>query len=522
MKYYWFITLLLLSLPASAVELAEDGIGSVLLFPYYVARGGNTTLLSITTGNRNAVKVNFFEGDNGVPVLSFNLYNSGTWTATISLDEQGDAWLRTNSRACTVPDFFADQQNPGRMQLGQDFLATLAELEDTGRNSTDRIAEGHIEVISMGRAGPPADDAFRIDVETGRPVDCRDVVDAWNPDLPFGPGIWTVDEQATMSPPTNFLSGEATIINVNQSRAFTYPAIALKDFYVPDESMPPSLHSAPDSAAPRLDQAFPAVSVVNNARLSLQSTEVREVTDTWNSGLDAVEAVLTNLFYNGDLNAETSINAYTEWVLTQPTRSLRLENAPIGMPNEDGFVNVNGLLFLPRDNRLCDPLSHVIIERNSLAHAIYQRPPPDFFPPVSTVELCNQITVVNYRSSTVSTTPEQHESNNTASDILASRLFETLLQGDFRFPREDRAPVFTLPTFSGRLIESGRLGFSAQASSVIDFTPRSTVINPISGNRYIGLPLVGFNVRAAESSSQNVFFAVHTALTTTRLIEPPP
>src|SRR5215210_6401525 len=77
---------------AEAVNLNPDGLGQVLIYPYYTTRadgGGNTytSLLSVvnSTSSAKAVKVRFLEGKNSREVLDFNLFLSAydVWTAAI-------------------------------------------------------------------------------------------------------------------------------------------------------------------------------------------------------------------------------------------------------------------------------------------------------------------------------------------------------------------------------------------------------------------------------------------------------
>src|SRR3989304_4128961 len=98
---------------AQAVNLGNDGMGQVLIYPYYtVQQKGDTafdTYISIVnsdTVNGKAVKVRFLEGKNSVEVLDFNLYLSPNdmWTATITRDGSGNARLRTVDNPCTAPE----------------------------------------------------------------------------------------------------------------------------------------------------------------------------------------------------------------------------------------------------------------------------------------------------------------------------------------------------------------------------------------------------------------------------------
>src|SRR4029078_12616721 len=77
---------------AQAVNVNPDGLGQVLIYPYYTPRAdslGNAygTLMSVvnSTATAKAVKVRFLEGKNSREVLDFNLFLSpkDVWTAAI-------------------------------------------------------------------------------------------------------------------------------------------------------------------------------------------------------------------------------------------------------------------------------------------------------------------------------------------------------------------------------------------------------------------------------------------------------
>ena len=75
---------------AQAVNVNPDGLGQVLIYPYYTTQGTNApynSLLSVvnSTNSGKVVKVRFLEGKNSVEVLDFNLWLSpkDVWTAAI-------------------------------------------------------------------------------------------------------------------------------------------------------------------------------------------------------------------------------------------------------------------------------------------------------------------------------------------------------------------------------------------------------------------------------------------------------
>ena len=78
---------------AQAVNINPDGLGQLLIYPYYTTNAGNLTVLSVvnTTANAKAVKVRFLESENSQEVLDFNLYMSAydVWTAAVTAQPDG-------------------------------------------------------------------------------------------------------------------------------------------------------------------------------------------------------------------------------------------------------------------------------------------------------------------------------------------------------------------------------------------------------------------------------------------------
>ena len=129
---------------AQAVNINPDGLGQVLIYPYYTVNGGNQTILSVvnTSEDAKAVKVRFTEGQNTREVLDFNLYMSAydVWTAAL-YDDAGTPTLVTGDTTCSVPYIYG---NGG----SQAFLPYA--LTDGGSEDISRTAEGQFEMIEMG------------------------------------------------------------------------------------------------------------------------------------------------------------------------------------------------------------------------------------------------------------------------------------------------------------------------------------------------------------------------------------
>jgi len=184
---------------ANAVNLNPDGLGQVLIYPYYTVNGGNQTLVSVvnTTEFGKAVKVRFVEGRNSREVLDFNLYLSpyDVWTGGVfSLTATGAANLTTNDNSCTVPAIKTNTTLP--VNNGLRYVAFRNyqynnlgvagyNFSDAGPNGLDRTREGHLEMIEMGIVLNAANgyaegslDAITHD-GSGVPDNCPQVVAAW-------------------------------------------------------------------------------------------------------------------------------------------------------------------------------------------------------------------------------------------------------------------------------------------------------------------------------------------------------
>ena len=186
---------------AQAVNINPDGLGQVLLYPYYTVNGDNMTLLSIvnTTEEAKAVKVRFLESENSVEVLDFNLYLSAydVWTASIEEQPEGrmddscdpnpgddtDVYctgpvlvVNADENSCMVPSF----------PKIQSFLP-FAYMGDGGTQSQDRMNQGHFEMIEMGvltDEGFDPDNGATHGLVDGEwmPKDCAALNSAWTLD----------------------------------------------------------------------------------------------------------------------------------------------------------------------------------------------------------------------------------------------------------------------------------------------------------------------------------------------------
>ena len=79
---------------ATALELAEGGVGHALVVPYFNAQNGNMTVLHVVntdTANGKAVKVRFRGAANSDDILDFQVFMSpgDVWTGAVTAGADG-------------------------------------------------------------------------------------------------------------------------------------------------------------------------------------------------------------------------------------------------------------------------------------------------------------------------------------------------------------------------------------------------------------------------------------------------
>jgi hypothetical protein len=355
---------------AEAVNLSADGLGQVLIYPYYTVRNNASglpynTLMSVvnTTGSVKAVKVRFREGKNSVEVLDFNVFLSpfDVWTATITATSDG-AQISTTDKSCTFP-----------ASLGQGtavpFRSTLLEAGD---NALDRTREGYFEIFEMStEVGTTATKATHVNgvppcgiTEPQAIIDSRDA--------------------------TGGLFGSLIIVNPAGGGAFSQAATALANF---NPGLGYQLAGGP---SPDYGDAIPVSNVIQDN--ILYST-------LWNSGFDAVTAALLGNAVTNEYVLDTGTKSQTSWIITMPTKYHYVnENGPIA-PFTHTYVSKVGA---------CEPTFAVVFNREEAAPQIITI--DDFSPPNPQEPgpaICWEATSVNFNNPTTGVTSNVFGSVNT-------------------------------------------------------------------------------------------------------------
>jgi len=292
---------------ANAIELNPDGLGQVLIYPYFTVNKGQDTLVSVVNTdavNGKVVKVRFLEGYDSREVLDFNLFLSpnDVWTGTVSEVGNGGG-VKTDDRSCTFPKF---TQGTYKGFLTYTFDGTI-NVKDGGPTDLTRTREGYLEMIQMADV-PPNTDLFATTLHHAGVPEC-------DTDL-IGNSITGSTEVVA---PTGTLFGSGGIVNVHQGTFFGYNADAIDGFFTE-----PHVTGSGDTR-PSLQQYDNTVAYVfnNGALLSLDY-------GAYVDGADAVSAVYQSDTIYNEYVTDSNIGATTDWVVTFPTKRFYVDPAYVG------------------------------------------------------------------------------------------------------------------------------------------------------------------------------------------------
>ncbi|MFA5628246.1 MAG: hypothetical protein WC965_12350 [Thiohalomonadaceae bacterium] len=357
---------------AHAVHVNPDGLGQVLINPYYTVQGGFDTYVQVvnTTNQAKAVKVRFLEGKNSQEVLDFNLYLSPQdhWSATLSRSANGTV-LTTQDTSCTAPAIPAG---------GVEFRNTLYATDSV--NTLDRTREGYVEIIEMGvlnNMGLGAMWATNATHNAGVPANCAALRTAANPG-----GALNTPATGDVTLPTGGLYGYVNLINVNRGIETIVDAVAVDNFF--DHVNPLlDIHFPPGDEQPSLNQ-------VNTAGVFFDGGIPYSFVAT-TPGIDDLSAVIAHDAIMNDYVTVAGIAAKTDWVVTFPTKRFYVNPSVASgvAPARTPFTN----MWTRDTSRSCDTFSANYYDREERSLTAGD---DDFSPrPVgATSALCNEVNTI--------------------------------------------------------------------------------------------------------------------------------
>lgn len=387
----------MMSAPAHAMNVAQDGKGEVLLFPYYTVKNGFDTLLSVTnTSDRTVLfKIRFREALNSREVRDFNVALSphDVWTAGVTIKGTDGALVRTFDKTCTSPILPAGGV-AGSTE--KDFTSAAYDgtppfIADKGGVNLSRVQEGYFEVIEMAISTVPESAITTANIieyatqhASGVPHNCATFNNAFAP-FNIADPIW-----ASFTAPANVLVGNATLINVASGKAFDATPVAIQAFQDTTQIINDPANLLPDLSSGEI--APTANMLVNGAPVALAITPALVA-----PSVEAVSALITanqviNEFAAG--GTDTS-GARTDWVVTFPTKHYYTDN-PIAIFAQADVQPPFAQAFQPT-GQSCDSISLSFYDREERTTQTVNE--TDFSPRPSGpagVALCHEVNVLNF------------------------------------------------------------------------------------------------------------------------------
>jgi len=459
---------------AEAVSVNPNGVGSVLIYPYYTVQSDNAgnaynSLLSIvnSSASAKAVKVRFLEGKRSVEVLDFNLFLSknDVWTAGIVPNAAGGASMLTVDKSCTIPFNFAAP--PGFP------FKNVAYTGDGGGDGLDRTKEGYVEIIEMATFATFTSTYRAINHPGGATPDC-------------GQNNFILDDNQAATDafgaPNGGLFGGMHLINVGAGTDYTEDAVALQRF----SDVP--IYQPAGTVSPQLTDSSPKVSVVFGAEpnpaafcCTCVSSDLGVYISKWPTpdylAADTVSAALMHDSVMNEYVLEPGVLGQTDWVLTFPTKRF------YSFPGTGAAVklfqrNFNGGLA-------CDDITLNIYDREekTTSQQVTVSPPS----PGQTTSISYEANVITFFRASVGPPPASANYSN----VLLSRNFKGISDQGFTngwlrlgFVRSTSATFHTL----GNVTNTTHV-----------FSP--TFISTGLTKTYLGLPVIGFAVQSFSNGT---------------------
>ena len=356
---------------ANAVHINPDGLGQVVIYPYYTVRNNNFTAMSIvnTTSLTKIVKVRYLEGKNSREVLDFNLFLSpadvwtgvilnGSTAATAVPFSADGARLETGDNSCVTPsDLFGSAGSTATVPVRLDgaglpinafknYQYTGGLTDNATLNTLDRTREGYMEVIEMGIVTNTIITGYIKHNVAGVPANCA-ALDAYDGDT-FLPAPTTVGAVGKfpnhLTAPQGGLTGRGSIINSAAGTNYTYDITALDGWWAP--LVPgPVPYSAAGIINPSISN-FPGIDTVSNVFIT--GTGSPGVTGAsgvvraqWARSQESVSSVFMRDTIINEFITDAGSVSRTDWVITMPTKR-DLIGVGVGTPNRpfsNNFAN---------------------------------------------------------------------------------------------------------------------------------------------------------------------------------------
>ena len=307
---------------ATTLKVTPEGIGHILVVPYFTAQEGNATLLNIVNTdetNGKAVKVRFRGASNSDDVFDFTLFLSpgDVWAAEISQNPStGFARLSTPDNSCTLPT-----------QVNRDFIdARVNPLADK-QNET---REGYVEILNMADILPTGTVYSAIKhVKGAPPAPCSNGAATPAALKPLLTEAGIANASAGLSLPTTGLFANWSIFNVGDATSWSGEATAIVAVDATGVAgsglkvMYPQANGTPNAAVATVT-ADPLL--VKN-KVQIQYFDLPDLSTPYVTGMGTPAAqagllstALAKTSIKNEYFTDDRVQAQTDWVFSLPTR----------------------------------------------------------------------------------------------------------------------------------------------------------------------------------------------------------
>ncbi|MBB1091987.1 hypothetical protein HUU61_11860 [Rhodopseudomonas palustris] len=478
---------------AEAVNLSPDGLGEVALVPYYSARNGYDTYISIVNTdpvNVIAVKIRFREHDNSRDARDFLIYLSpnDVWTGTITMHAAVDAtgaplppdaagnpalgWpvIQTNDNSCTVPSlipFEADASQATRAGM-RGVAFTSADYDgttrtDVGSSSIVRTYDGYVEIIEMGTANPAVSPIAALAVHSnGVPASCPTLEAQYN-EAVITSGFQHI--QAQFREPLNVMKVAANLINAGSGLVVPMPVTMLANFNNNNSLM----LNPPRDTRPDLGDVFPPEIIKINSAGGVQ-------TDEFETGYDSVSALLMATSVINEYAIGGAARALNDWVLTFPTKHFYADGRALSP-----FSNSYGA---------CETVEYDYANREENSPVGFNVP---FSPPLPTPvpQICKEVNILSFAVDGNNIYSALAGNISNASPPPANNVYGIQLEDGFT---------------SGwlNLTFTGNAATDAENGGIVG----TDTNDGITETRYLGLPVIGFGIKTYSNTTTGIQYGI--------------
>ena len=283
-----------------AIRRSRGVRGDALIFPYFIARDGQNTIIALvnTSPFAKALRVNVRESFNGRSLIGpdvaegLNVYLNPRETRRLVLQPLADGGAVLNTSACTVPSI------PDGLVLSPD-----AFVNDGGPTDVARTEEGFVTVLAMADLFGAA----ATDLANGN---CDAIGARWQ-----AGGVWAGNPTTDTSQPLGSIAGVASIRGLAGRLPFDFGATGLEGF------ANGNLHTAPQS--------------VLDLNSGSKTANISGVSRDFNSGIEAVSSVLMATELTLPVRARG-----VEWIITFPTKRYFTDANLVFNPPINPFTSV--------------------------------------------------------------------------------------------------------------------------------------------------------------------------------------